>query len=286
MGKNIRYYLMDNIANGRVKCTIANWTGISYRIPRVMLDSCTDRADLKQCGVYFLFGEDEVKNEQYVYVGQARIRKNGEGIHKRISEHDTEDYWNEAVAFIAADDSFGPTEISYLENRFWALAKDAGRMTVKNDVEPSIGHVTEEKESELEEFIEYAKICMGVLGYKIFDKPITASAAATPDSPVFRLSRNGLNARSIVTTDGLAVLEGSKISLNELPACPPHIHNTRQKYWDKVDENGILKETIPFKSPSGAACFVIGGAANGNTEWKTEDGITFGTYISEVSHES
>ena len=280
---------MDNIATGRVKCIIANWTGISYRIPRVMLDNCQDRADLKQCGVYFLFGEDEVNNEQYVYVGQARIRKNGEGILKRISEHDTEDYWNEAVAFITADDSFGPTEISYLENRFWALAKDAGRMTVKNDVEPSIGHVTEEKESELEEFIEYAKICMGVLGYNIFDKPITAASASDMDgndSPIFQLTSNGLNASGIITADGFSVLEGSQINLKERPSCPSHVHNTRQKHLAKIDENGLLKETIPFKSPSGAASFVIGGSANGNLEWKTEDNVPFGTYISEVSHES
>ena len=130
MGKNIRYYLMDNIAAGRVKCTIANWTGIAYRIPRALLTECHDRADLKQCGVYFLFGEDELRNERYVYVGQARIRKNGEGTYRRINEHDTEDYWNTAVAFITADDSFGPTDISYLDNRFWETG--SGSVYVKS----------------------------------------------------------------------------------------------------------------------------------------------------------
>jgi hypothetical protein len=38
------------------------------------------------------------------------------------------------------------------------------------------GHVTEEKESELEEFIEYAEIVMGTFGHRVFDsleeKPI------------------------------------------------------------------------------------------------------------------
>lgn len=33
-GKNISVYLMDGDATGRMKATIANWTGVAYRIPR------------------------------------------------------------------------------------------------------------------------------------------------------------------------------------------------------------------------------------------------------------
>ena len=35
---------------------------------------------------------------------------------------------------------------------------DAGRYTVENDNDPTLGNITEEKESDPEEFIDYAKI--------------------------------------------------------------------------------------------------------------------------------
>lgn len=59
--------------------------------------------------------------ENVVYVGQAGVRKNGEGILFRLQEHKRnpdKDYWTEAVVFTTSNNSFGPTEISYLENRF------------------------------------------------------------------------------------------------------------------------------------------------------------------------
>jgi hypothetical protein len=58
-GKSINLFLMDGEANGRIKCTLANWTGIAYKIPRTELDICKERDDLKQSGVYFLFGTSD-----------------------------------------------------------------------------------------------------------------------------------------------------------------------------------------------------------------------------------
>ncbi|GAX47574.1 hypothetical protein [Pseudolactococcus reticulitermitis] len=37
-GKTIQLYLMDSVPKGRIKCTLANWTGIAYKIPRTELD--------------------------------------------------------------------------------------------------------------------------------------------------------------------------------------------------------------------------------------------------------
>ena len=37
-GKSINLFLMDGEAGGRIKCTLANWTGIAYKIPRTELD--------------------------------------------------------------------------------------------------------------------------------------------------------------------------------------------------------------------------------------------------------
>ncbi len=95
-GKSINLFLMDGTATGRVKCTLVNWTGVAYKIPRTDLDKCREREDLSQSGVYFLFGTSEQTGEPVVYVGQAGARKNGEGILYRLQEHkrnQDKDYW-------------------------------------------------------------------------------------------------------------------------------------------------------------------------------------------------
>ena len=147
-GKNINLFLMDGDASGRIKCTLANWTGIAYKIPRTMLDKAREITYLDQTGVYFLFGTSDESGDPVVYIGQAGIRKNGRGILCRIDEHRRNSkmyYWTEAVAFTTSNNSFGPTEISYLENRFY-MAMGAKRMQSKRK-RPSPGNITEEKKA-------------------------------------------------------------------------------------------------------------------------------------------
>lgn len=74
-GKNIQLFLMDGEASGRIKCTLANWTGVAFKIPRTELDKCKNRDDLKQSGVYFLFGISDETGKGVVYIGQAGARK-------------------------------------------------------------------------------------------------------------------------------------------------------------------------------------------------------------------
>lgn len=58
-GKAITLFLMDGDPSGRIKCTLTNWTGIAYKIPRTELEKCKDLSVLKQSGVYFLFGTSD-----------------------------------------------------------------------------------------------------------------------------------------------------------------------------------------------------------------------------------
>lgn len=285
-GKSINLFLMDGIASGRVKCTLANWTGLAYRIPRTELDKCKERDDLKQSGVYFLFGTSDQTGENVVYIGQAGVRKNGEGILYRLQEHKRnpdKDYWTEAVVFTTSNNSFGPTEIGYLENRFCNLATEAKRYIVKNGNDPTLGNITEEKESELEEFIDYAKIVMGTLGHKVFDPIIAVPKAAlnstdTPasdsDEPMFRFDRTSGKATGRRTSDGFVVLAGSTLTPNLQPSCPGNVRRLREKYADKIDNNNMLTADVLLTSPSAAASFVGGSSLNGNVVWKTVDGKT------------
>ncbi|WP_406708862.1 GIY-YIG nuclease family protein [Trueperella pyogenes] len=149
--KTVQLFLIDGTARGPLKATISNWTGITYLIPRTEIDALKDRPDLNQTGVYLLFGTDD-DDDVKVYIGQARERKNRAGVLGRIAEHigeEKRDYWTHAVAFVTSNNSFGPTEISYLENQFTNLARRADRFEVTNGNEPSPGTVTEEKKQSL-----------------------------------------------------------------------------------------------------------------------------------------
>ena len=278
---------MDGDAGGRIKCTLANWTGVAYKIPRTELDKCKERDDLKQSGVYFLFGTSDVTGKSVVYIGQAGARKNGEGILNRLQEHKRnpeKDYWTEAIVFTTSNNSFGPTEISYLENRFCNLAIEANRYEVKNGNDPTPGNITEEKESEMEEFIDYAKVIMGTLGHKLFEpisKPIIPAENDTAAVPrnyselhLERVIKNvgKVEAVGTQTSEGFVVFKDSRIALADDDTIPAVIKERRKKAL--LDEQGVLGEDMLFTSPSYAAMFVIGKSANGLTSWKTADGKT------------
>jgi hypothetical protein len=198
--------------------------------------------------------------------------------HKRNPD---KDYWTEAVVFTTSNNSFGPTEISYLENRLTNIAVAAKRYLVKNGNDPTPGNITEEKESELEEFIDYAKIAMGTLGHKVFEPLTLPVAAATttgeealPQGKTFFIKRNGVNAHARPTSEGFVVLAGSVIRKDTVPSCPDHTKSAREENKEHIDENSVLKKGILFRTPSGASDFVLGTSTNGNVEWKTEDGKT------------
>ena len=287
-GKNINMFLMDGTATGRIKCTIANWTGVVYRIPRTEIENCKNRNDLKQSGVYFLFGTSNESGKPAVYIGQAGNRKNGEGILNRLLEHkrnSDKNYWNEAVVLTTSNNSFGPTEISFLENKFCNLAISANRYEVKNGNDPSPGHITEEKESELEEFAEFARIIMGTLGHNVFE-PVTEiisvaqnSGGVESDEAIFYLSRKlkVLNNKTVeasckITARGYVVLKGSYISPKISPSVSDYVREERKSA--KINSENILLEDVLLETPSAAAVFVIGNSANGWECWKTKDGMT------------
>lgn len=297
-GKSINVFLLDGDPNGRMKCTLANWTGVAYRISRSDLDKCRDRTDLSQSGVYFLFGSEEelINDKKVVYVGQAGTRKNGEGILYRLMEHrrneENKGFWSEAVIFTTSNNSFGPTEISYLENRFTNMAREAKRYIVKNANDPSPGNITEEKKSELDEFIEYAQIVMGIIGHNALEPYVhkprlnntvdldtdNKESTAGHDELVWYLKRARNNeifidAHCVETNEGFVVRIGSKIATKVTESLSAAIKTRRTLVL--INEQGILQEDVLFKSPSAAAAFVLGSSANGLIEWKNAEGKTY-----------
>ena len=284
--KNINMFLMDGEVTGKIKCTLSNWTGVIYKIPRIQLGDLKSRDEMKQSGIYFLFGRDEDKQKDVTYIGQATTRKNGEGVLLRIQEHtrDTHaDYFNDVIILTTQNNSFGPTEISYLENKFTQLAKEAGRYIVKNGNDPNPGNVTEEKESELDEIVENTLMIIGTLGYRVF-VPMTKKVSqdlTDNHSTYLYLKRKTKKSNKVIeatyerTTEGFVVLEGSQVEIKDSPYLPASLKEMRQNLIaSRVIQDGVLKEKQLFSSPSYAAAFLLGMQTNGRTDWKNQDGRT------------
>ena len=277
---------MDGEVTGKIKCTLSNWTGVIYKIPRLQLGDLKSRPDMKQSGIYFLFGRVDDNHQDTVYIGQATTRKNGEGVMLRIQEHTRDShsgYFNDVIVLTTQNDSFGPTEISYLENRFTQLANEANRVVVRNGNEPNPGNVTEEKQSELDEVIDNTKAIIGALGYRLFvprvDNNISTDEERIEKNIVLerRIKRSGkkIIAYGKQTTEGFVVLKDSMVEITDGKAIPKSIRELRQELQEKgIIENGILKESQFFNSPSYAASFVLGMNTNGRTDWKDSNGCT------------
>ena len=109
-GKTIKLFLIDGEPNGRITCELSNWTGKAYKIPRIKIKDSKDREDLKNPGIYLLFGKNE-EGKDLVYIGEA------ENIFSRLVQQLTQkDFWYEAIAFISKDENLNKAHIRYLEN--------------------------------------------------------------------------------------------------------------------------------------------------------------------------
>lgn len=282
-GKIINMYYMDASVDGRVKCTVANWTGVIYKIPRDDLSRCQERSELKQSGVYFLFGS-LADDEPLVYVGQAGSRKNGNGILLRLQEHDNvkEDYWTDAVVITTQNNSFGPTEISYLENKFHTLAQNAQRYKLVNALEPCRGCVTEEKEVEMDEFVELTTLITGALGYRVFISLVPGKGQTEKaESNVLQFSSNHYDAKAIRTSEGFVLLKGSHVAPETTKACSNAIIKNREKYASKISSEWVTTDDILFGSSSAAAGFVGGCNLSGNHVWLDANGTRLGNLLTK-----
>ena len=264
--KTIQICIFEGNANGRIMCELSNWNGRIYKISRNELIEFGKRPDCNHTGVYFLFGKDEENNET-VYVGEA------EDMLVRIKQHlKDQEYWNDVVIVLSKDNNLNKAHVKYLENRFYAMAKEANRFQIVNKNVPTCSSVSEFDESMLKEFVENAKLLVNTLGYKVFEE-VKTSISKTQKKDIFYIkAARGANARGVLVTDGFAVIKGSIVASETTKS----IADSLLKYRDKLLQKGIIDANFMFvcdyvfTSPSLAASIVMGRNANGRTEWKTE----------------
>lgn len=279
-GKNINLYIKDGIS----KCTIKNWIGVVYIVPRTLIDVGKQIDNLNRSGVYLLLGTTE-KDEEAVYIGQADIRKNERGVLHRILEpHRSIDYWTESIIFTTVDNSLGATELNYLEYRLHEIALDADRCKVTNGGSPHKGSLQEEKEDEMEDFIDFIRLVVKALGRKVFEPVVNRVPESSIEDQIFHSKGKKASAIAKLTDDGIVVLKGSQLAEEVTRSAPKQVIKLREKYKEFIDNAFVLTKDIRFTSPSAAAGFIGGASLNGNDYWVTDEGVTLGQYLEKVAH--
>lgn len=277
-GKTIRQFLIDGQADGRWISELSNWTGKAYKIPRTYVNQCSDRDDLNNTGVYFLFGRNDETDEEQVYIGEA------ENILNRLKQHLSEkDYWTECIVFISKDNNLNKAHIKYLENHLYILAKSSKRYMIVNSNVPTEASISEMDRAEMDEFIDNMRLILGVLGHKILEPSVNSKNNGNNSLFVLQ-DRSGIKASGKPVSEGFAVLKDSKIAENVAASLSKSIIDKRQTLIDKgiIDKNFIFTQDWAFSSPSLAAAIVVGYSINGRSAWKNKEGIP----LKEIEAES
>ena len=102
--------LKEGNPTGIIECTIDEWFGISYRIPRNRIKEASKLNCINNTGVYILFGEDEETADKVAYIGEA------EDIYSRLEQHNrNKDFWNECIVFMSENNSLNKAHIKQMQ---------------------------------------------------------------------------------------------------------------------------------------------------------------------------
>ncbi len=268
-GKSIELFLVNGTADSLITAELSNWNGKAIKIPRTEVADCK-RDDITGAGVYFLFcQEDDGANS--VYIGEAENVLDRLKMHIRDYQADKEPYyWNVAVAFVGRD--LNKALIRYLEDRLVKIARECSRYRVltKNTYSKTV--MKESQIASMEEFIDNIMILIGTLGYNV----LTPMPQAGANTQYIYCEGAGAKAKGFISTGGLTVVKGSKVS----DAIVPSFEIRAKSYFklrSQLEEDGVISEGVfqkdyEFTAPSAASAVVLGRNSNGNTDWRTEDG--------------
>lgn len=166
-GKQIRLFLADGTIDGLITAEIGTWPGQVVSAPRSQLPGLLERAELSRTGVYFLLGDDpETVDREVIYIGEA------DDVGKRLNQHNRDPlkaFWQRAVVVTSTNLSLTKAHVRYLESRFVAMARAAGRATVMNGTTPTASALPEGDRSDMEHHIAEVRLIVSMLGVHAFN---------------------------------------------------------------------------------------------------------------------
>lgn len=271
-------------------------------VPRARLDVFLNTPEADFVGIYMLFGEDEETGVPKAYIGQTG------NFGTRLKQHnEKKSFWNRALIALSLTQSLTVTHAHYLEWLAISKATQAQRFELENGTVGSKPHTPPAMEAECREVFETLDTLLTTLGYPLFDplvRPRIETVSSTSpmsqavphalvlqdgDGRDFYCNSPGVEGHARYTDEGLVVLAGSygrsEVSSGFLK------HNYYRKRQNLIDQ-GVLQLDGPrlvytrdtlFKSPSPAAVFLLGRAANGWFEWKDDAGRSLGEVVGRTA---
>lgn len=297
VGKSVRLFLADGTPGGLLTAEIMNWTGHVVAAPRSDLPALLKRPETSRTGIYILIGDDpESVGGQIAYIGEGDDVSKRLYQHARLEDQGGKDFWDRAIVITSKDTNLTKAHARYLESRFISLGLQANRAKLTNSTAPEPIALPEADVSDMEYFIDQARIVLPVLGVNIFrslvDAPLQpAKPSAVRDttvSPVFelRLKKQGILATAQEIDGEFTVRTDSTARLKWAGAGGHNYRGLREK----LERDGTLilssdgmtmrfAHSQVFASPSAAAAVVTGRSANGRNEWVTQEGsLTYGDW--------
>lgn len=285
VGRSIKVYLAGGTPGGLLTAEIGNWTGHVVAAPRSDLAGLLRREEARRTGVYLLIGEgSDNAARPRVYVGES------DDVSSRLRYHaqdERKDFWERAIVLTSKDANLTKAHVRYLESRFIALAHQAGRASIENGSQPPPPPLPEADVSDMEYFVEQARIILPVLGVNVFrsvarwsdppaSEPVTPDAPPPDVSPVFEfgLRSGGIAARAQEIDGEFTVLEGStaRAGWSGNPGGYEQVHERLRLDGSlaSTDDDQVLvftRSTV-FTSVSAAAATVVGREENGRRGWR------------------
>lgn len=203
MAKTIHTVLYDDVLDGSKIVTMDNCVCQLYDIKRdydaLIRES---KENLAKPALYVLLN----RNAGKAYIGQT------DDFSQRIASHMLKkEFWDEALAFMANDNSLTSTEVRYLESLSYEVAKAAGVYDLSENTQvPKRPYVQTIQEYKIKDFFSYVKLLTKFVGCNLFEKTTDHQQSASFPSSVRKIIPIDLG---ITSQD----LEGRevKLSLND-----------------------------------------------------------------------
>jgi hypothetical protein len=254
-------------------------------------------ADLKNHGVYLLYGQDPITEADVVYIGESQ------SVASRLKQHnskDQKDYWTDTVVMISQNDNLLKSHIQYIEAKLVSVVKHNVSWKLANEKligeKPQKAATLPQAETiKMRDFIDEATLLTRTLGCDVFKATTgnlikqTADSASniTPDSPEFRHVGTGFDAKAVVSgASGDWIVKATSrariIGTNALPNGVNKLRDRLKAAGVLVESNGYLefKEDCSFSSASTAANVVGGTPINGRLAWKLASGANYAQWES------
>lgn len=166
MAKTIHTILYDDVLDGSRIVTMDNCVCQLYDIKRDY-DAIikNGRVNLSKPALYVLLNRKANK----AYIGET------DDFSQRIASHlARKEFWNEALAFMANDNSLTTTEVRYLESLSYEVASACGTYDLSENTQvPKKPYVQAIQEYKIIDFFDYVKLLAKFVGCDLFEKCIS-----------------------------------------------------------------------------------------------------------------